>query len=109
MKAGRLELESEVVMFKSGDLVEFKQYIPRQLLPRPRLRPRPRLLLRRHPNLNNTFGIIIKQLSLEEIWFMDDLNESEKKEILKPENNCYFWFSQIQQTEFAIFQDEFEN
>ena len=94
-------------MFKSGDLVEFKQYIPRL-----RLRQRGRclrLLPHPHYNLNNTFGIIIKQLSLEEIWFMDDLSESEKKEILKPENNCYFWFSQIQQTEFAIFQDEFEN
>ena len=88
-------------MFKSGDLVEFKQYIPR-------LRREPHRLLRfrLHPNLNNTFGIIIKQLSLEEIWFMDDLSESEKKEILKPENNCYLWFSQIEQTEFAMFQNE---
>ena len=86
-------------MFKSGDLVEFKQYSLR-------FRHCHRHGLRPHYKLNNTFGIIIKQLSLEEIWFMDDLSESEKKEILKPENNCYLWFSQIEQTEFAMFQNE---
>ena len=94
--------------FKEGDLVEYVEYIPRLHLHLPlRLHLLPLSLLRPHPRLKNTLGIILKQLPPEEVWSdWSFLSEAEKETTLKPENNCYVWFSQQELKEFAVFQDE---
>ena len=84
--------------FKEGDLVEFVEFHYR-LLPHLRLRPR--------PHLKNTLGIILKQLPPEEVWSdWAAFSKADKKTTLKPENNCYVWFSQQELKEFWVFQDE---
>ena len=84
--------------FKEGDLVEYVEFRLR-----PRLRPRP------HPHLRleNTLGIILKQLPPEEVWYgWSFLSEAEKETTPKPENNCYVWFSQQDLKGFPVFEDE---
>ena len=92
--------------FKEGDLVEYVEF-------RPALHPR--LLLRHlHPRLHlrllrleNTLGIILKQLPSEEVWYdWANYSEKEKETTLKPENNCYVWFSQQELKEFWVFENE---
>ena len=90
--------------FKEGDLVEFVGYIPRPFL---FLHLHPHLPLLSHPHLENTLGIILKQLPPEEVWSdWSFLSEAYKETALKPENNCYVWFSQQDLKEFTVFQDE---
>ena len=88
--------------FKEGDLVEYMGFRLRPLLPLP---PHLRLPLRLY--LENTLGIILKQLPPEEVWYnWANYSEKEKETALKPENNCYVWFSQQDLKEFWVFQDE---
>ena len=94
--------------FKEGDLVEFVEYIPRlHRLLHLHLHLHPRLP-RLHPRLENTLGIILKQLPPEEVWYdWAELSEAQREETtLKPENNCYVWFSQQELKEFAVFENE---
>ena len=84
--------------FKEGDLVEYVGFRPRPLLPLP---------LHPHLHLKNTLGIILKQMPPEEVWNdWANYSEKEKETTLKPENNCYVWFSQQDLKGFPVFQDE---
>ena len=82
--------------FKEGDLVEYVEFHLHPNLP-----PRPR------PHLENTLGIILKQLPPEKVWYdWANYSEAYKETALKPENNCYVWFSQQDLKEFTVFEDE---
>ena len=93
----------EVMKYQVGVLVLIKNINPhprlRPLL-HPRLPPRlhPRLRLPLHPRLNNTYGIIT---AVEKHTKIFQKGSTEK-------DNGYVWFSQVDQMEYHVYEDEVE-
>jgi hypothetical protein len=89
------------VKYQIGELVEFKEYIPRRSPPSPRRQPLcPRLHLhQRRPNGRprlNSLGII---LSCEDHKIIFESGSIE-------DDNGYVWFSQEESEEFFVYENE---
>jgi hypothetical protein len=77
----------ENMKYQVGELVLVKNIPPRL---------RPRLRLRPHPRLNNTYGVITAVEKHSEIF----------KENSTENDNGYIWYSQVDQKEYHFYEDE---